>query len=257
MKIHFMYLFRGLVKVMKPGRICLVHCMNIPKLGRRKDTFDFRGFLIRLGRRAGFLYDNDWMVYRNPQSEAIRTHAHGLLFVTLEKDRSKSRAGMGEFLIKLIAPGENRVAIDSPGISRDEWTKLAAPCWHHIRQTYTLNTKEAKGAKDTRHICPFALDTVKEAIRLYSNPDEVVFDPFTGIGSTGYEAIKLERKFFGCELKPEYYNAALRNIDKACRSVDEIPASLFDLLEEDESPCQVDDDSDSISELYDEEPIDV
>ena len=182
MRIHFAYWFRGLLRVMKPGRVAIVHCMQIPPLGRRKDMTDFRGLLIRLGKRAGFLYDNEWLLHRNPQAEAVRTHAHGLLFVTLERDRSKTRAAMAEYLIKFVKPGDNQVDIDSPGITRDDWIKWADSCWHGIRASNTLNTKEAKSDSDSRHICPLQLDTIDRIIRLYSNPGELVMDSFSGIG---------------------------------------------------------------------------
>ena len=240
MKVHFGYFFRGLLRVMKPGRVSIVHCMQIPPFGRHKDISDFRGLLIRLAKRAGFLYDNDWLIRRNPQSEAIRTHAHGLLFVTLERDRAKTRAAMAEYLIKLIKPGENTVPIDSPGISREDWIQWAESCWHGIRSGNTLNTKEAKGDDDSRHICPLQLDTIDRVIRLYSNPGEIVFDPFAGIGSTGYECMKLDRRFYGCELKPEYYNCAIRNINRAIEKKQLNSASLFDLIHDEEPEIEQD-----------------
>jgi DNA modification methylase len=230
MKIHFSYWFRALYRVMKPGRIACVHCMQLPPFGRRKDMFDFRGLLIRLGQRSGFLYDNDWLIWRNPQSEAIRTHAHGLLFVTLERDRVKTRPAMAEYIIKFIKPGENAVPINSPGITRDDWIKWADSCWHGIRSGNTLNTKEAKGDDDSRHICPLQLDTIDRLIRLYSNPGEIVLDPFSGIGSTGYECMKLERRYFGIELKKEYYEVSLRNMQRSIERVASSSASLFDNL---------------------------
>jgi DNA modification methylase len=232
MWIHFNFFFRGMLRVMKPGRIFACHCMNLPPLGRRKDTYDFRGLLIRIAKRAGFLYDNDWLVWKNPQVEAIRSHAHGLLFVTLERDRAKSRAAMSDYVIKFIAPSENQVPINSPGITREEWIDWAAGCWHGIRQTRTLNTKEGKDVKDSRHVCPLQLDTINRLIRLFSNPDELIFDPFSGIGSTGYEAIKLDRRFYGCELKDSYYATALKNLQRATEQHEIAESSLFDFIKD-------------------------
>jgi DNA modification methylase len=267
MKIHFGFFFRALMRVMKPGRCVLIHCMNLPPLGRRKDTYDFRGLLIRIAKRSGFLYDNDWLIWKNPQVEAIRSHAHGLLFVTLERDRVKTRAAMSDYIIKLIAPGKNEAAIDSPGITREDWIDWAAGCWHGIRQTKTLNTKEAKTDKDTKHVCPLQLDTINRLVRLFSNPGEIIFDPFSGIGSTAYESIRLDRRFIGCELKKEYYETSLKNINRAIEKTKEGGSSLLDLIEDKEEErngsCAVDHDpfagdldSDSISELYDGETID-
>src|SRR5262249_25011876 len=107
---------------------------------------------------------------------------------------------MADYVLKFVKPGQNAIPIESPGITREEWIEWASPCWHGIKQTNTLNVAEARGKDDVRHICPLQLDLINRLIRLYSNPGEIVFDPFTGIGSTGYEAIKLGRRFLGSEL---------------------------------------------------------
>jgi DNA methylase len=235
MKIHFSYFFRGLRRVMKPGRIALVHCMQIPGLARngRPETTDFRGILIRLARRSGFLYDYEWVISKNPQSQAIRTHSHGLLFVTLKRDRAKTRGAMPDFVLKFITPGDNEVPIDSPGITQNDWIKWAEVnwSWHEIKETDTLNTKAAKSGNDTRHICPLQLGVISRLVKMFSNPGEIVFDPFTGIGSTGYEALKLDRRFYGCELKDEYHVEALKNMERAIRKRADSQTTLFDRLE--------------------------
>jgi hypothetical protein len=149
-------------------------------------------------------------------SQAIRTRSRELQFAGLENDRARSRGAMPDFLLKFVAPGENKVAVDSEGeVSRNEWIKWAEWCWDDIRETDTLNTKEAKGPNDTRHICALQLEVIDRLVRLYSNPEEIVFSPFCGVGSEGYQALKRGRRFYGCELKPEYYQASLRNLSKA------------------------------------------
>lgn len=220
LKASFAYLFKQLVRVIKPGRIMVVHCMQIPGLARNGEigTTDFRGLLIRAAQRAGFIYQYDWLVAKNPQSQAIRTHSHRLLFVTLERDRSISCGAFGDYLIKFFAPGENKVPINSPNeISRQDWIDWAEACWdwHDIRETDTLNTRAAKAENDTRHICPLQLPVINRLVKLYTNPGEIVFSPFAGIGSEGYEAIRLGRRFYGCEIKPEYFAEAQRNLRAA------------------------------------------
>ncbi len=231
-KIHLSYFFRGLKRVMKPGRIIVLHVMQIPGLMRNGEqgTFDFRGLVIRLAQRAGLIYQYDWLVRKNPQAQAIRTHSHKLLFVTLERDRAISCGAFGDYLIKLIVPGDNKVPIDSPGISREQWIDWAEACWSDIRETDTLNVREGKGENDTKHICPLQLDVINRLVRLYSNPGEIVFSPFAGIGSEGYVALKLDRRFYGCELKDEYVIAARKNLGRAVRSKKESEESLFSLI---------------------------
>jgi hypothetical protein len=228
-KLHLSWFYRKLRRVMKPGRIVVVHVMQIPGLARNgeKGTYDFRGLNIRLGQRAGLIYQYDWLVTKNPQAQAIRTHSHKLLFVTLERDRAISCGAFGDYLIKFICPGDNAVPIDSEGISRNEWIKWAEAAWDDIRETNTLNTAEGKGENDTKHICPLQLDVIERLVKLYSNPDEVVFSPFAGIGSEGYISLLNGRKFYGCEIKPEYLEAAKQNLRRAERIAEQDAKLLF------------------------------
>ena len=233
-KIHFSFFFKQIIRILKPGRVMMIHCMQIPALARNQETstFDFRGLIIRLAKRAGFTYDTDWPVTKNPQSQAIRTHSHKLLFVTLERDRSVSAPAFNDYLIKFRAPGDNAIPINSKEITRNEWIDWAEGVWdwHKIRETDTLNTMEAKGEKDTKHICPLQLEVIRRLVKLYTNPGEIVFSPFAGIGSEGYVALKNDRKFYGCELKDSYYKTALKNLTKAEEN-NETQYSLFELAE--------------------------
>jgi DNA modification methylase len=233
-KIHFSYLFRGILRLMKPGRVMVVHCNQVVRYkrgGGDGGLFDFRGFLLRLAQRAGWIYSYDWMVRRNPQAQAIKTRSRELQFSGLESDRARSRGTLCDYLLVLTAPGENSVPIDSQGqVSRNEWIEWAEGCWTGIKETRTLNTAEAKSPEDTKHICAMQLDLIERCVKLYSNPGEIVFDPFTGIGSTGYVALKLGRRFRGCELKPEYHAAALKNLGRAVNARSESTRTLFDAL---------------------------
>lgn len=214
--LHISFFYRQLVRVMKPGRVVMVHVAQIPGLLRNgeRDTTDFRGLNIRLARRAGFRYDYDWLVRKNPQAQAIRTHSHSLLFVTLERDRVKSHGAHGDYLIKFIAPGDNQTPVNSSEITREEWIKLAEAAWMDIRENDTLNVRGTKGDGDTKHICPLQLGVIERLIRLYSNPGELVFSPFAGIGSEGKVALQLGRRFYGCELKKEYFDVAMGHLNQ-------------------------------------------
>ena len=233
-KIHLSYFFRGLARVLKPGRAVVVHVMQIPRLKRSGEVglHDYRGLNIRLGERAGLVYEYDWVVRKNPQAQAIRTRSRELQFAGLESDRAKQRGCLPDYLIKFRAPGENEVAIDSDGdVSRNEWIEWAECCWSNIRETNTMNVKEARSEEDTKHICPLQLDVIDRLVRLYSNPGEVVFSPFTGIGSEGYVSLQRGRSFYGCELKPEYHAQALKNLAKAERTHKADSKTLFDAAE--------------------------
>jgi DNA modification methylase len=214
-KLHLSFFYSQLARLIKPGRVCMVHVMQIPRMKRSGGVglFDFRGLNIRLGERAGLVFEYDWAVRKNPQAQAIRTRSRELQFAGLESDRAKSRGALPDYLLKFRAPGDNAVPVDTDGqVSRNQWIQWAECCWNDIRETNTLNTAEARSENDTRHICPLQLDVIDRLVRLYTNPGELVFSPFAGIGSEGYVSIKAGRRFYGCELKDEYYETCLRNL---------------------------------------------
>jgi DNA modification methylase len=231
-KLHLSFFYQQILRLIKPGRVMVVHVAQIPRMKRSGGvgTHDFRGLNIRLAERAGFVFEYDWVVTKNPQSQAIRTRSRELQFTGLEADRAKSRGAMPDYLLKFRVPGENAVPINSSGeVTRNEWIEWAEGVWdwHTIRETDTLNTKEGKDEKDTKHICPLQLEVIRRLVKLYSNPNEIVFSPFAGIGSEGYVALKNDRRFYGCELKDSYYETACRNLSSA-EAHNDTQYTLFD-----------------------------
>lgn len=217
-KLHLGFFYNQIARLIKPGRVMVVHCMQIPRMKRCGEVglHDFRGLNIRLGERAGLVYEYDWAVRKNPQAQAIRTRSRELQFVGLESDRAKSRGCLHDYLIKFRAPGDNEEAINSKGeISRNDWINWAEGTWMDIKETDTLNVKEGRGDDDTKHICPLQLGVIRRIVKLYSNPGELVFSPFAGIGSEGYVSVSEGRRFYGCEIKPEYFAAAQANLSRA------------------------------------------
>lgn len=247
-KLHLGFFYRQLARVVKPGRVIMVHVAQIQRMKRAggQGVFDFRGMNIRLGERAGLIFEYDWLVRKNPQSQAIRTRSRELQFAGLERDRARCRGAMPDYLLKFVVPGENSVPVcdqersgDDDGncaveqlydvqVSRNNWIDWAESAWMDIRETDTLNTKNAKSESDVKHICALQLSVINRLIRLYTNPGEIVFSPFAGIGSEGYEAVKLGRRFYGCEIKDEYFEEAKRNLAAAESAMTETPRSLFE-----------------------------
>jgi len=119
-------------------------------------------------------------------------------------------------------PTDEQIAALLPHVEFDvyEWQKLASPVWMNIQQGNVLN--RMKGANDERHVCPLQLDTIDNCLRLYTKPGDVVMDPFNGIGSTGYQAVKQFRRYIGFELKPEYAQQAGKNLKEAEASVGDL-----------------------------------
>jgi hypothetical protein len=230
---HFGFLLDELYRVTKPGRMVAFHCMNLPVMKERDGYIglkDFRGDLIREFLNRGFIFHSEHCIWKDPLVEATRTKAIGLMHKQLCKDSTMSRAGIPDYLIAMRKPGENpeRVAHqngldyfvgeDAPKggvLSHERWRRYASPVWMDIDQSNTLQHESAREEKDERHICPLQLDVIERALWLWSNPGDLVFSPFMGIGSEGHVALKMGRRFVGSELKRSYWEQAVRNLEYA------------------------------------------
>jgi DNA modification methylase len=215
---HFRFLIAEYLRFMRPGRNVSIHCMNLPTSKQNHGYIgirDFRGDIIREFQKAGFIYHSEVCVWKDPVVAMQRTKALGLLWKQIKKDSAMSRQGIPDYVVTFRKPGENtkRVAHTPEEFPVNEWQKLASPCWMDIKQSNTLNRKSAREEKDERHICPLQLDLIERLLFLWSIPGDVVFSPFTGIGSEGYVALHMGRKFIGSELKPSYFNLAKSNLE--------------------------------------------
>lgn len=212
------YIIKGLLRATKPGRNVCVHVQQVRTTMQSNGVIglnDFRGDTIRAFMQAGWIYYGEITIDKNPQVQATRTKHASLLFVQKEKDSAKLAPALADYVIIFKKPGDNVTPINTDSITDEEWISWAHNVWYDIRETDVLNTAVAKSHDDERHICPLQLPLIYRLIRLYSNKGETVFDPFAGIGSTLYEAIKAGRKGMGIELKPEYWKVAVKNIKSA------------------------------------------
>ena len=213
---HFEFIAKELYRILMPGRIMAVHCMQIPAMKERDGYIgikDFRGDLIRLFQKCGFIYHSEVTVWKNPVTEMQRTKALGLLHKQIKKDSSKCRMGLPDYVIIMRKDGENPEPIThtNENFPVDDWQEIASPVWMTINQSNTLN-KMFSDEESERHICPLQLDVIERLIRLYSNEGDVVFTPFMGIGSEVYQAVKMDRRGIGVELKREYFQQAVKNM---------------------------------------------
>jgi len=217
---HYAYFTEALYRVLKPGRIACVHCSDLPAR-KSKDGFiglhDFGGDLVRAHQAAGWVYHARCTIWKDPVIEMQRTKALGLLYKQLKKDSTRSRVGMPDYMLFFRKDQENPdpVTHDPEDLPVGMWQELASPVWMQVNQTKVLNGRMAKGQEDERHICPLQLDVIERCLTLYSNPGDLVLDPFNGIGSTGYQAVKMGRRYIGVELKPEYARQAARFLEQA------------------------------------------
>jgi DNA modification methylase/superfamily II DNA or RNA helicase len=212
---HFAFVTAQLLRIVRPGRNIAVHVQQIATTKVNDGVIglkDFRGDVIRHFTAGGFVYHGEIVIDKDPQAQAIRTHSKALLFVQLKKDAAWLRPALADYVLLFRTPGDNDIPI-RPDISNDEWIEWARPIWYGIKESDTLQGwQKAKGSDDERHICPLQLGTIERCVRLWSNVGETVLSPFAGIGSEGYEAVRLGRRFVGVELKPEYFDLAAKNL---------------------------------------------
>lgn len=220
---HFEYIVKELYRVLMPGRIMAVHCMNLPTSKERDGQIgiqDFRGDLIRLFQEAGFIYHSEVCIWKDPVIAMQRTKALGLLHKQLKKDSCMSRQGIPDYLVVMRKQGENpeRVTHTNDSFPVGIWQRYASPVWDDINQSDTLQASSVREQEDERHICPLQLTVIRRALNLWTNEGDTILTPFAGIGSEMYVALENKRKAVGIELKDSYYNQAVKN----CQSVSEV-----------------------------------
>jgi hypothetical protein len=218
---HLSFLARELLRVTIPGRLFATHLMNLPTSKERDGHIglkDFRGDVIRLFQAAGWIYHAEVCIWKDPVTAMQRTKALGLLHKTVRGNASMSRMGIPDYLVAFRKPGE--IDLDDRVKHGDEypvslWQKIASPIWMDIDASDTLQRESARAEEDEKHIAPLQLEVIRRAIRLWTNPGDVVYDPFGGIGSTGYVALEEGRRAVLCELKDSYYAQAVLNLRRA------------------------------------------
>jgi DNA modification methylase len=215
------YLIAELFRVIKPGRNVSFHCMNLPTTKMRQGFIglrDFRGDLIRAFQDAGFIYHSEVCIWKDPVVAMQRTKALGLLHKTIRENSTMSRMGLPDYVVTMRKPGDCEERVTHDGVNDLPvalWQKYASPIWDDINQSRTLNKLPARDENDEKHMCPLQLDVIERCIHLWTNKGDLVFSPFTGIGSEGYTAVKMGRRFVGTELKPQYFELAHQNIADA------------------------------------------
>lgn len=217
---HFEFIVKELYRVLMPGRLMSVHCMNLPT-SKERDGFigisDFRGDLIRMFEKVGFIYHSEVCIWKDPVIAMQRTKALGLLDKQLNKDSAMSRQGIPDYLVTMRKPGVNPEPITHTveTFPIKVWQKYASPIWTDINPSDTLQKESAREDKDEKHICPLQLTVIRRALNLWTNPNDIVLSPFGGIGSEPYQALKCGRRAVAIELKDSYYKQMVAN----CESV--------------------------------------
>ncbi len=239
---HFKFIIKELYRVLKSGRLVSFHCMNLPT-SKQNDGFigihDFRGELVRIFEEVGFVFHSEVCIWKDPVIAQQRTKALGLLHKQVVKDSAMSRQGIPDYLVTMRKLGvneepisggftyyngtdtlDNRAVFDESNgrLNRgsiETWQRYASPVWMDINPSNTLQKTSCRSEKDERHICPLQLDVIERALQLWTNEGDVVLTPFGGIGSEGYQSLKMGRKAILCELKKEYFEQIPKNMEMA------------------------------------------
>jgi len=215
--IAFRFLVKELYRVIMSGRNVAVHCMDLP-IQKGKEGFiglrDFSGMIRDAFESEGFIYHSRVTIWKDPVVEMQRTKALGLLHKQVKKDSTMSRVGIPDYLLIFRKDGERKNPVQC-NIPVDLWQKYASPVWMDIDYGDTLQHRSARDEKDEKHICPLQLPTIERAIHLYTNEGDTVLTPFGGIGSEGYQAVKMNRKAIVFELKESYFQQSKKNLAAA------------------------------------------
>jgi len=264
---HFNFLIAELYRATMPGRLCSIHCMQLPT-SKTRDGFiglrDFRGEIIRAYQKAGWIYHSEVCIRKDPVAAMQRSKSIGLLHKQLCKDSAMSRMAVADYVVTMRKPGDNpepvsgpfdvyygdettptgplvtetgkRTTTNTPGdewYSVAVWQRYAEPVWMDINQGDVLSHRAARDERDERHISPLQLTVIRRCLELWSNPGDVVYSPFAGIGSELYCALEMGRKALGAELKESYWRQAVANLTAAEQAADG-PADIFALATQSE-----------------------
>lgn len=253
---HYEFVVRDLQRLTVPGRMTAVHCMDVPSGNSGSDyLIDFPGDIIRLHEKNGFRYIARYAVWKEPLGVRNRTMAKNLAHKTIVDDSSRCSVASADWLLVFRKKGENPIPIAHPvGLldyagarqippelhkyrgwtgkqtenqySHWIWRQYASAFWDDVRLERVLPFRKARDEEDEKHVHPLQLDVIDRCLHLWSNPGEIVLTPFMGVGSEVYSALRLRRRAIGIELKPTYYNQALKNIHCAM-SVADVQEELF------------------------------
>lgn len=231
---QFNFLISELYRVLMNGRLCAVHCKQLARYKSSHGAsgwYDFRGDIIRHFEKYGFVYHSEVVIWTDPVLEMQKTKTQRLLYCQLQRDASHTGIGMPEYLVlfrKWDGDGKTDEPIrhykndkaaydDNASVNQvmdlEVWQKYASPVWFDIRRTDVLNANGARSKQDEKHICPLQLEVIRRAIKLWTNPNDIVLTPFLGIGSEAYVALQEGRRAIGIELKPSYYHQAVKNCE--------------------------------------------
>lgn len=241
---HYGYVIDEKYRITMPGRLTGVHAAPVPtgNTGTGKDgLIDFPGDVIRAHQKRGWIFIARHVIWKEPLGVRNRTMQKNLSHMTIVKNASNAGVASADELLIFRKPGESK-PIEHPvglvngyaggetipadllrykGFDGDQkanryshfvWRRYASSVWDDVRGDRVLPFRDAKDEDDEKHVHPLQLDVIERFIDLRTMPGERVFTPFMGVGSEVYAAVQMGRFAIGAELKPSYFQQALRNM---------------------------------------------
>lgn len=242
---HYDFVIKELARVTKPGRITCVHCSDIPRGNSGVDTlYDLSGDFIRAYEKHGWKYTGRRVIWNEPLRVRLRTMQKNLSHRGITEDSAACGVASADFLLTFRNVGENIEPVEHPNglltyagekempsellqykgfkgkqtenlYSHWIWRNYASSIWDDIRTHRVLPFQDSKEHDDEKHVHPLQIDVIERCVVLFSNPGDVVFTPFMGVGSEVYGALINGRKAIGAELKSSYFRQAVKNVEAA------------------------------------------
>lgn len=249
---HYEFVVKDIHRITMPGRLSVVHCMDVPRSnsGKGDSYIDFPGDIIRLHEKLGFNFRGRRSIWKEPLRVRLRTMQKNLAHQTIVEDSVAGGVAAADYILVFAKNGENKVPVTYPNglqyyagereipeelmsyknwigkqtenrYSHWIWRQYASSQWDDIRIDNVLKFKQSRDEEDEKHVHPLQLDVIERLVILYSNPGEIVFTPFMGVGSEVYGAVINDRKGIGVELKPSYYRQAVMNLKDIKRDAEQ------------------------------------
>jgi DNA modification methylase len=238
---HYGMFVAEIHRLTKPGRLTAVHAAPVPSSNTGRDSyFDFPGDVIRLHEEHGWDWISRHVIWKEPLAVRNRTMAKNLAHQTIVNDAAFAGVAAADELLIFRKRGDDTpighpTGLDyyagsqpipaellrfrnHPGKQTENryshwiWRRYASSIWDDVRIDHVLPFRDARDPEDERHVHPLQLDVIARFVQLRTMPGEVVFTPFMGVGSEVYESVRLGRIGVGAELKPSYYEQAVRNL---------------------------------------------
>ena len=259
-RTHYGMFVAEVYRLTKPGRLTAVHAAPIPSSNTGRDClFDFPGDVIRLHEEQGWDWVGRHVIWKEPLAVRLRTMQKNLAHKTICDDAAAGGVASADELLIFRKPGAAEPVAHPTGLdyyagsesvpselqryrnwtgdqtgnrySQWIWRRYASSVWDDIRLNHVLPFRDSRDPDDEKHVHPLQLDVIARFVQLRTRPGEVVWTPFMGVGSEVYESVRLGRRGIGCELKPSYYEQAVRNLEAVDTDVPVEDEPLFDLTE--------------------------